>query len=323
MKALVNHMYGSLNNLTLEDVPKPNIKSDEILVKIKAVSINDWDLGMILGRPFVNRMLAGLFKPKIKILGSDIAGVIEAIGTDVTNFKVGDRVYGDLSNDKFGGFADYVKTTEKHLCHMAVDMSFDIAAAIPQAGMLAYQSLFDFCVIKDGMKILINGAGGGVGTYAVQMLRNYDVHLTAVDAAVKRNMLLSLGYDAFMDYKKTDFTEQDEKYDLIIDCKTNRPFKKYAQVLNNDGMYITVGGDMLKVMRIMLMSKAISKKYGKDFNCVQLSTNRNLPEINKLFEEGKLTSSIDPREFNLTSSKEAMMYYASGEHLGKVLIKVE
>lgn len=323
MKALVNHKYGSPQNLTIEEVPKSSIKSDEILVKIKSVSINDWDLGIIKGKPFVNRMLAGLFKPKLQILGSDIAGVVEAVGSRVTKFKIGDRVYGDLSDNKFGGFAEYVVASENHLCPIAEGMPFDIAAAIPQAGMLAYQSLHDFCEIKDGMKILINGAGGGVGTYAVQMLRGLNVHLTGVDTELKREMLLSLGYDAVIDYKKLDFTTQESRYDLIIDCKTNKSLRKYAQVLNEKGMYITVGGDILKVIRILLMSKRLEKKYGRKFNCVQLSTNRNLPEINQLFEDGKLTSIIDPHRFKLSSGRDAMIYYASGEHLGKVLIVVE
>lgn len=323
MKALVNRKYGSLNNLTIEEVPTPNIKSDEVLVKVKAVSINDWDLGMIKGSPFVNRMQAGLFKPKLQILGSDVAGVVMTVGSDVTKFRIGDCVYGDLSNNQFGGFAELIATSEKHLCHMAESMPFDIAAAIPQAGMLAYQALYDFGEIRDGMRILINGAGGGVGTYAVQMLRDLNVHLTGIDAEVKREMLLSLGYDAFMDYKKVDFTKQADRYDLIIDCKTNKPLSKYAEVLNDNGMYITIGGDMLKVIRILLGSKSLEKKYGRKYNCVQLSTNRNLPEINQLYEEGKLTSIIDLRRFTLLSGREAMTYYASGEHLGKVLIVIE
>ncbi|KAF0092494.1 MAG: Zn-dependent oxidoreductase [Fusobacteria bacterium] len=323
MKALVIKEYGSPNKLSIEEVPKPIIMSNEVLVKIKAVSINDLDLGIIEGKSLINRLLAGLFRPKIQILGSDIAGVIEEIGESVTKFKIGDKVYGDLSDNKFGGFAEYVATSEKNLCHIAEGMPFDIAAAIPQAGQLAYQALYDFSEITEGQKILINGAGGGVGTFAVQMLRKHKVHLTGVDTDVKREMLLKLGYDEFIDYMKTDFTEQNTQYDIVIDCKTNKSPRKYKKILKENGMYITIGGDIPKVIWIMFMSKYLEKRYRRAFKCVILHTNRNLPEINKMFEEGNLTSIIDPRSFTLETGREAMEYYATGEQLGKVLIVVD
>lgn len=323
MKALVIKEYGSSNNMNIEEVPKPKINKNEVLVKIKAVSINDLDLGIIEGKSLINRLLAGLFSPKIQILGSDIAGVIEEIGENVTKFKIGDKVYGDLSDNKFGGFAEYVATSEKHLCRIAEGMPFDIAAAIPQAGQLAYQALHDFTKITDGQKILINGAGGGVGTYAVQMLRKHKVHLTAVDTEVKKEMLLKLGYDEFFDYRKTDFTEQSTKYDIVIDCKTTKSPRKYKKILKENGRYITIGGDIPKVLWIMFMSKFLEIRYRRAFKCVVLHTNRNLPEINKMFKEGNLTSIIDQRPFTLETGREAMEYYATGEQLGKVLIIVD
>jgi NADPH:quinone reductase-like Zn-dependent oxidoreductase len=323
MKALIINKYGSPNNMRIEDVPKPKINKNDVLVKIKAVSINDLDLGIIEGKSLINRLLAGLFRPKIQILGSDIAGVIQEIGESVTKFKIGDKVYGDLSDNKFGGFAEYVATSEKHLYPIAEGMPFDAAAGIPQAGQLAYQALHDFSEFKDGQKILINGAGGGVGTFIVQMLRKHKVHLTAVDTEEKREMLLKLRYDEFIDYRKTDFTEQSTKYDIVIDCKTTKSPRKHTKILNEHGMYITIGGDIPKVLWIMFMSKFLEKRYGRVFRCVVLHTNRNLPEINKMFEEGGLTSIIDPRPFTLETGKEAMEYYATGEHLGKVLIVVD
>lgn len=323
MKALVIKKYGFPNNMNVEEVPRPKIKNNQVLIKIKAVSINDMDLGIIEGKSLINRLLAGLLRPKIQILGSDIAGVIEEIGESVTRFKVGDRVYGDLSDNKFGGFAEYVATSEKHLCPIAEGMSFDIAAAIPQAGMLAYQALHDFSEIKDGQKILVNGAGGGVGTFIVQMLGKHEVHLTGVDAEVKREMLLKSGYDEFIDYKKTDFTEQNIKYDIIIDCKTNKSLGRYKKVLKEKGMYISIGGDIPKVIRILLMSRLLEIMYGRSFKCVVLHTNRNLPEINKMFVEGQLSSVIDNHSFTLDTGREAMEYYATGKQLGKVLINID
>ncbi len=322
MKALVIKEYGTPNNMNIKEVPKPIINKNEVLVKIKAVSINDLDLGIIEGKSLINRLLSGLFRPRLQILGSDIAGVIEEIGENITKFKIGDKVYGDLSDNEFGGFAEYVATTEKHLCRIPEGMSFEIAAAIPQAGMLAYQALHDFSEIKDGQKILINGAGGGVGTYAVQMLRKHKVHLTAVDTEAKRELLLNLGYDEFINYKKTDFTEQSIEYDIIIDCKTNKSPRKYKKILKENGIYITIGGDIPKVLRIMFMSRFLEIRYGRAYKCVILHTNRNLPEINKIFEEGNLTSIIDPLTFTLETGREAMEYYATGEQLGKVLIVV-
>lgn len=323
MKALVLEKYGSPKNLTLKEMPMPELKNGQVLVKVKAVSINDWDLGIIEGSSLANRILAGLFKPKINILGSDISGVVVEAGEGVSDIKVGDKVYGDLSSSKFGGFAEYIATEEKHLAKMPEGMPFDIAASIPQAGMLAFQALYDFTEIKDNMKILINGAGGGVGTYAVQMLSKHKVHLTGVDCGVKKELVLNLGYDDFIDYKVTDFTKGDNLYDIIIDCKTNRPLGNYAKVLKEDGIYITVGGDIPKVLRIILLSKHLEKKHGRRYKCVILQTNRNLQDINKMFEEDMLTSIIDPRIFTLDDGREAMEYYASGDHLGKVVIEVE
>lgn len=323
MKAMVINNYGSPNNLSIEEVPKPIIKKDEVLIKIKSVSINDLDLGIIEGKSLINRLLAGLIKPRIKILGSDIAGVVEEIGESITKFKIGDRVYGDLSEYKFGGFAEYVATTEKHICHIPEGMPYDMASGIPQAGMLAYQALHDFGEIQDGQKILINGAGGGVGTFAVQMLRKKKVHITGVDKEIKKEILLDLGYDEFIDYMKTDFTDQDTEYDVVIDCKTNKSLHKYKKILKENGIYITIGGDIPKVIRILLMSKYFKIRYGRNFKAVVLHTNQHLTEINKMFDEGNLKTIIDPRNFTLETGIEAMSYYASGRQLGKVLIVVE
>ena len=323
MKALVIKKYGSPDEMKIEEVPKPIIKSNEVLIEITAVAINDLDFGIIKGNSLINRLLAGLFRPKIHILGSDIAGVIEEIGDSVTRFKIGDKVYGDLSDNNFGGFAEFVAAAEKHIYPMAAGMPFGIAAGIPQAGMLAYQALNDFCKITDGMNILINGAGGGVGTFVVQMLKKHKVHLTGVDIEEKREMLLKLGYDEFLDYREIDFTEQSTQYDVIIDCKTTKSPRHYKRILKEKGIYITIGGDIPKVLSILLMSKFFEKKYRRSFKVVVLHTNKYLPEFNKMFEEGSLTSIIDPLIFTLERGREAMAYYATGKQLGKVLIVVE
>jgi len=323
MKALYFNKYGQVSGIRVKEVETPKVKEKQVLVKVMAASINDWDLGIIRGKPWINRLLFGLLKPKIKVVGSDIAGLIEAIGPGVDQFKVGDRVYGDLSNDGFGGFAEYVVAGQNHLRPMTKTMTFKQAACLPQAGVLAYQGLNDFTDIRPGMAICVNGAGGGVGTYLGQLLKDQGVHLTGVDAEVKRDLCLNLGYDDFIDYQKEDFTQGSREYDLIIDCKTLRRPKAYSSCLKKDGYYISLGGHMSKIIGMMLFSKHLYKKYGQYFKVVQLKTNGYLEELNDLYDRGDLISVEDPNTFGLDQAKEAMIYYASGQQLGKVLIDLE
>ncbi len=242
MRAIVYYKYGTPDNLRLEEIDKPVPKEDEVLIRVHAVSINDWDSGLLQG-DFINRMLNGLRKPKRKILGSDIAGRIEAVGKNVTQFKTGDEVYGDLSG-QWGGFAEYVCAKEKFLALKPASMSFEVASAIPQAAMLAVQGLIDKGKIKQGQKLLINGAGGGVGTFGVQIAKLYGVEVTGVDNTGKQDMMRSMGFDHVIDYTKEDFTKNGKCYDLILDVKTNRSMFDYARALCPHGVYVTVGGSI-------------------------------------------------------------------------------
>jgi len=183
MKAMVFHNYGSPDVLKLEEVEKPTPREDEVLIKVHAASINDWDWELLRGKPFVNRLLFGLLKPKIKILGVDIAGRVEAVGRNVKQFQPGDEVFGDISGCGWGGFAEYVCVPENALVLKPASMTFEEAAAIPQAAMLAVQGLRDKGQIQQGQKLLINGAGGGVGTFAVQIAKLYGVEVTGVDSS--------------------------------------------------------------------------------------------------------------------------------------------
>jgi len=205
MKAIVYTKYGSPEVLQLKEVNKPTPKDDEVLIKVYAVSINDWDFGLLQG-DFINRLLNGLRKPKRQILGSDIAGRIEAVGKNVSKFKTGDEVYGDLSG-RWGGFAEYVCASEKMLALKPGSMSFEEASAIPQAALLAVQGLIDKGKIHAGQKVLINGAGGGVGTFGIQIAKLYGVEVTGVDSTNKLQMLRSIGFDHVIDYTKEDFTK--------------------------------------------------------------------------------------------------------------------
>src|SRR5688572_21311045 len=256
LKAIIYTKYGGPEVLEIKETEKPSPNDDEVLVKVHAVSLNDWDFGLLKG-DFVNRILNGLRKPKRQILGSDIAGRIEAVGKNINKFKAGDEVYGDLSG-QWGGFAEYVCAPEKSLALKPARMSFEEAAAIPQAAMLAVQGLIDKGKIRSGQKILINGAGGGVGTFGIQIAKLYDVEVTGVDNAGKLDMMRSMGFDHVIDYKKEDFTKNGKRYDLILDVKTNRSIFSYARALSRDGVYVTVGGSLPRLLQALVLGPLIS-----------------------------------------------------------------
>ncbi len=320
MRAVIYHKYGTTEQLRIEDIDIPIPKDHEIRIKIYAVSINDWDLGLLKGRPIVNR-LSGIFKPSKRILGSDIAGVVDFVGGKVTRYKVGDKVYGDLSG-QWGGFAEYVCTTADKVHIMPKGMGFEEAAAIPQAAMLAFQGLIDEGMIQKGQSLLINGAGGGVGTYGIQFAKQYDMETTGIDTASKAQMLKNIGYDHILDYKKVDFTQTGNFYDIILDTKTNKPVSKYLKCLKPGGSYVIIGGDFGKILKPMVFSKWISKRSGRRIRVVILKANKDLAYINKLYETGKFQSTIDEHRFTLDETKEAMKFYESGSFLGKIVITV-
>jgi len=317
MKALVYTKYGSPEVLQIKEVEKPFPKDDEVLVKVHAVSINDWDFGLLQG-DFINRILNGLRKPKRTILGSDIAGRIEAIGKNISKFKIGDEVYGDLSG-RWGGFAEYACAQEKALALKPARMSFEEAAAIPQAAMLAVQGLIDKGKIHAGQKLLINGAGGGVGTFGVQIAKLYGIEVTGVDSTGKLDMLRSLGFDHVIDYTREDFTKNGQQYDLILDAKTNRSMFDYARALSPHGVYVTVGGSTGRLFQSLLVGPWISMVNKKHIRLVALKTNKDLIYMNQLFEAGKVKPVIDG-PYKLENFHEAFRIFDKAEHKGKVVI---
>ena len=315
MKAIIYTKYGG--PLQIKDVEKPIPKDDEVLVKVHAVSINDWDDGLLRG-DFINRLLNGIWKPKRKILGSDIAGRIEAVGKNVTQFKTGDDVYGDLSG-YWGGFAEYVCARERSLALKPGTMSYIDAAAIPQAAMLAVQGLIDKGKIQAGQKLLINGAGGGVGTFGIQIAKLYGLEVTGVDRTSKLAMLRSMGFDHVIDYTKEDFTKNNEQYDLILDVKTNRSMFDYARALNRNGAYVTVGGSIPRLLQALLLGPLILMMYKKHFRIVSLKTNKDLAYMSELFEAGKVRPVIDG-PYKLDEFDKAFRIFGKAEHKGKVVI---
>jgi NADPH:quinone reductase-like Zn-dependent oxidoreductase len=292
-----------------------------VLIKVFAVSINDWDLGLLQGTPFVNRLINGVLKPKRKILGSDIAGRIEAVGKNVKRFKPGDEVFGDLTNT-WGGFAEYVCADENALAKKPAGMTYEQAAAIPQAGMLAVQGLIDKGQIQSGSNILINGAGGGVGTFGLQIAKQYNAEVTGVDNPEKLELMSSLGFDHVIDYTKQDFTKNGRKYDLILDAKTNRSVFSYLRSLKRGGRYVTVGGSNNRLLQAFLLGpliKMISKKY---IHVVVLNPNKDLEYMIKLFELGKMKPVVQG-PFTLPEIPDALRIFARGEHKGKIVITIK
>jgi NADPH:quinone reductase-like Zn-dependent oxidoreductase len=320
MKAIVYTQYGGPEVLRLADIPKPSPADDEVLVKVYACSINDWDYGLFQGDTFVNRIMYGLTKPKRQILGSDIAGKVEAIGKNVRKFKIGDEVFGDLSG-RWGGFAEYVCAPENTLGFKSPKMTFEEAAAIPQAGMLAVQGLIDVGQLKKGQKLLINGAGGGVGTFAIQIARCIGAEITVVDSKAKFEMLHSLGVAKVVDYRQTDFTNSGDTYDLILDARTDRSAFKYLNALTPTGTYVTVGGSTPRLLQSLLVGQLISRFSKKNLRIVVLRPNKDLQYMNDLFESGKMKPVIDG-PFSLEDVPKAFEHFGRAEHKGKIVISV-
>ena len=319
MKAVVYTKYGGPEVLQLQEIAKPVPKDDEVLVKVYAVSLNDWDLGLLKG-DFVNRIMHGIFAPKKNILGSDIAGVVETVGRHVKKFQPGDEVYGDLSG-KWGGMAEWVCAREKSLALKPASMSFIQAAAIPQAAMLAIQGLIDVGKIHQDQKILINGGGGGVGTFGVQIAKLYNAVVTGVDSTEKLEMMRSIGFDHVIDYKKEDFTKNGESYDLILDAKTNRSVFDYTHVLFPGAVYATVGGSSSRLLQILFLAPWIWRRRKKHMRIVILKTNKDLVFVNEIFEAGKFKPVIDG-PYTLENAQDAFRHFISGEHKGKIVITI-
>ncbi|MEH6437140.1 NAD(P)-dependent alcohol dehydrogenase [Massilia sp. DD77] len=321
MKAIVCEKYGSPDVLELREVAKPVPKDDEVLVRIQAVSINDWDWGLLQGSTPIDRLLFGLFRPRNTILGSDIAGLVEATGKNVRQFRQGDAVFGDLSG-RWGGFAEYVCAPDTALALKPSGMSFAEAASIPQAAALAMQGLCDIGRIKQGDKVLINGAGGGVGTFAIQIAKQYGVEVTGVDKPAKLDFMRALGFDKVIDYTQQDFTRAGIRYDLVLDVKTNRSPFDYVRALNPGGRYVTVGGSMTRIFHLLLTGPFIRLTHKKTMRLVILEPNKDLAYLNGLFEAGKLTPVLD-KLYTLGGVREAMRHFGAGDHKGKVVISLE
>ena len=322
MKAVVLPRYGGPDALELSDMPLPIPKPDQVLVRVHAVSINDWDWEILRGQSLLVRMLHGLFRPKVRVIGCDFAGRIARLGERVTTLRVGDEVYGDLCMQGFGAFAEYACAPETALARKPASMTFEQAAAIPQAAMLAVQGLIDVGQIRPRQKVLLNGAGGGVGTFALQIAKTqYDAEVTVVDRADKLDMLRALGADHVIDYRQEDFTRNAQSYDLIVDTKTNRSPLAYARALDPNGTYVTVGGSIPRLLQTALLGPLMSRVSGKHVRVVGLKPNKDLAYVNQLFEAGDLTPVIE-RQYTFSDVAEAFRLFGAADHKGKIVLTI-
>ena len=320
MKAAIVTRFGSPEEVVkIMEVEQPVPKENEVLIKVHATAINDYDWALVKGEPWVYRLLFGLFKPKNPIPGMELAGTVEDVGSKVQKFKVGDEVYGDISQYGFGSFAEYVCIHENAVVKKPAEMTFEEATAISHASLLALQGLRKGN-IKEGQKILINGGGGGVGTYGLQIAKLYNCEVTGVDTGEKLEMMKSIGYDHVIDYKKENFTRNGRKYDLILDCKSNKPALSYLRALNRNGIYITVGGTPLALIRILCAGKPVSWFTSKKLQILSLKSNEGLDYIEELFQKNKIKPVLDgpylPEEIPLL-----IRYFGDGGHQGKVVIR--
>ena len=323
MKAIVYTDYGTPDNLSLQETGKPVPKDNEVLVKIRAASINKADYYMLLGKPFLIRLAGyGFFKPKNTILGADIAGTIEATGKSVKSFKTGDEVFGDIFERGFGGLAEYVCVNENVVAPKPANISFEEAASVPLAGVTALKGLRDRGQIKAGQKVLINGASGGVGSFAVQIAKAFGAEVTAVCSTGNLGTARSSGADHVIDYTKEDFTKNGLQYDLILAVNGYHTLLEYKRALKPEGIYVVAGGTMNQIFQALLVGPLYS--IGGNKKIYSLTSNpekKALLFLKELIEAGKVKPVID-KKYPLSQTADAFRYLAEGHAKGKIVITI-
>jgi NADPH:quinone reductase-like Zn-dependent oxidoreductase len=321
MKAIVCTKYGPPEILQVKEVAAPVPKENEALIQVFASSINAADLEALKGA-FVTRVTAP-FKPALKIPGTDISGKIKETGTKIKQFKPGDEIWGDLSFPlKGGAFAEYVCVPEQALRLKPASMSFEEAAAIPTGGVVALQHLVAKRPIKPGQKVLINGAGGSVGTFAVQIAKHFGAEVTGVDSKEKLEMLRSIGADYVINFRQEDFTRNGKQYDLILDVVVRRWISSYKRALTNDGVAIMVGGSLLKVFINVFLGLLPDGKKKIGLGVWKPNKKEDLDILKELFESGKIKPVIDKR-YPLDGVPEGFHYLEEGRAKGKLIITVK
>jgi NADPH:quinone reductase-like Zn-dependent oxidoreductase len=334
MKAIVQRKYGSLDVLELRDIDVPEVKDDEVLVRVRAASVHPDVWHVLRGRPYVLRIMgAGLVKPRNSVPGTDLAGSVESVGENVTRFQPGDEVFGESIKGyqwhNGGTFAEYVSAAEDALALKPANVTFEQAAAVPTSGLIALQNVRHQGQVRVGEKVLVNGAGGGVGVFAVQLAKAYGAQVTGVDSGPKLDMLRSIGAHRVIDYTREDFTRGSERYDLIVDIPGNHPFSACRRALTPRGRYVLIGhdqfgdvgrrwfGSLPRFARLMAMTPFVSQLPKLSFSLPPKK--ESLDVLKEFLEAGKLTPVVD-RTYPLPEVPDAIRYLESGQAQGKVVI---
>ena len=331
MKAIVCTKYGPPEVLQLKEVEKPSPNDDEVLINIYAASLNAADFEYLRGA--WSARIVGPLKPRYKILGSDIAGRIETVGRNIEQFQPGDEVFGDSSLCGFGAFAEYVCVPENALALKPASMTYEEVATYPQAAIVALQGLREKRPIQPEQKVLINGAGGGMGTFAVQIAKSFGAEVTGVDSTRKLDMLRSLGANHVIDYTQENYTKNGQHYDLILDVQAHHSILDYKRALSPEGIYVMVGGSRSAIFQAVILGPLISrigsKRLGINTGSKRMGIDKWKPKIKEdldflkdLFEAGKVVPIIDKR-YPLSEVPEAFRYLEEGRALGKVVITME
>lgn len=317
MKAIVCDRYGPPEQLQWRDVPDPVPTGDQVLVRVHATTVNDYDWSMVTGTPRIYRLLFGLTRPRRPIPGMELAGTVVALGPKASKWHVGDAVYGDTSDGGLGTFAELTAVPEGALNRIPKGLSFVEAAAVPHALELAYQAVVGKGAVRPGMRVLINGAGGGVGTFALQLAKQHGCTVWGVDTGPKLETMIGLGFDRAIDYKQQDFTRLDERFDLIVDAKTKRSPGDLARALAPGGRYVTVGGDSGRLIAL-LFARLVGRS---NLHIVALRTNKHQAELATALSARALRPVIDG-PYPLTDAPRLIRYFGEGRHTGKVVMTV-
>ncbi len=320
MDVIAFDKYGSADNLYVTQREKPTPAADQLLIKVIATSFNGSDKEMLRGSPFYAR-IGGFVRPKSWVLGSDIAGIVEQIGSAVTDFKVGDEVYGEMPGYR-GGLAEYVCVDGALLAHKPAGLSFIDAAALPQAGTIAHRGIITEADVQAGQSVLINGAGGAGGSFAIQLAKHLGATVTGVDNEHKLDFMRSMGADSVIDYKKEDFAQNGQQYDLILDLFGTRSPKTVEQSLSADGIYLAVGGPVRRILQLFMQEQRIQQSSGKRVGMMQVPQSReDVVAMTQFVVDGHIKPAID-RVFEFSEVQQALGRMLDGRALGKIVVKV-
>jgi NADPH:quinone reductase-like Zn-dependent oxidoreductase len=321
MRAAVYDRYGPPEVLHIAEVDEPTVGESEVLVRVHASSVNSWDCDNVRGTPFLARAFGGPIRPRLRVLGADVAGEVTAVGRLVTRFKPGDEVLGDLSSSGWGGFAEFASAHADALVHKPAALPFEQAAAIPQAGVLALQAV-GRSGDRQGKRVLINGAAGGVGTFAIQLARAGGARVTGVDATAKLEFMRSLGVETVIDYTREDLADRAERYDLIIDVTAHRSMSDYRRLLASGGRYVMVGGATGRILQLLLFGAwGAATRSDRTMALLVHQPNRDLDHLAALAAAGTVVPVID-RTYELADVAAAVRHVSDGHAMGKVVVTV-